>query len=371
MKKVGIVYDPIYAKHDTGNYHPECKDRVIKTIKALEQHQMWGKNHDTQFIDILPRQATIDELKWCHSMDLILEVQSAAQSAKDSNSNEFMDGDTPVSGDSFNASLFAAGGNFCAIDAIFEKKVDRAFVICRPPGHHANRDASRGFCLFNNVMLATEYLFKKKNLKKVAILDFDAHAGNGSEDICWHGVPGVAADQELLFISTHQDPRTLYPGTCFVKDIGEGKQKGKIVNVPFAPNSGDESMQLALNKIINPLLNEFKPEFILMSAGFDGHKNDPITSLKFTQQGFGKIVESLLPISNQYANGRISITLEGGYNLTAISNSITNVVSVLSEGKILEIEDDYDETHSTKEYTENELIPEIKETLGPYWKCLK
>jgi len=265
--------------------------------------------------------------------------------------------------------LYSAGGNFSIIDAVMEGEIKSGFVLCRPPGHHANKGAARGFCLFNNVVLATQYLMREKNIEKVAIIDWDAHAGNGTEDLVYSGVPNVPEDAELLFFSIHQDPRTLYPGTCFPQEIGEGKQKGKIVNITLPPLSGDNCFQLALEQLILPMLHEFKPEYILFSAGFDGHFMDQLTNLGYTSQGYGKIVQKILPVAEEYAKGRMSFTLEGGYNLAAQSNSILNVLSVLSGGKILVEDDEHDDPRCV-EYTENKLIPFLRETLNPYWKSI-
>lgn len=369
MKNVGIVYDPIYSEHDTEMFssHPERKERVLHTIEVLQDHNMWGKDRGENFKEVKSREADLDEIRWGHSDYLISRVKNTSENSGKSYGSSYLDPDTPVSPRSFNAALYAAGGNFSAIDAIFNGEIERAFCLCRPPGHHANREASRGFCLFNNIVLASDYLFNKKGIKKVAIVDFDAHAGNGTEEIIYNGIPGG----DLLMISTHQDPRTLYPGTCFAEDIGEGQQKGKIINIPFAPYSGDQSMKLALDKIILPVLTEFKPEFLLISAGFDGHYKDPITQLGFTRQGFGKILQKLVPISEEFAKNRISVTLEGGYNLDALANSITNVINVMTDGSIIETEDEYDEGNDVLNFTENKLIPKVQSILKPYWKCFQ
>ncbi len=369
MKNVGIVYDDIYAEHKTGLSfgHPERPDRVTHAIMKLTEYEMYGENRKGNFYEISPRLATTKEIEMSHSSGLIEDVQQAVERAGKHQRNILMDGDTPVSGQSYTAALYAAGGNFSAIDAIMEGKIKSCFVLCRPPGHHANVSASRGFCLFNNIVLATQYLMREKGLKRVAIIDWDAHAGNGTEELVYSGVPNVPDDAELLFFSIHQDPRTLYPGTCFPSEIGEGKQKGKIVNITLPPSSGDHCMQLALDQIILPMLQEFKPEYILFSAGFDGHYKDQLTNLGYTSQGYGKIIEKVLPIAEEYAKGRMSLTLEGGYNLGAQSNSIVNVMSILSGGSMV-VEDDEQDDPRCVEYTENKLIPNLKELLEPYWK---
>ncbi|MBN2155556.1 MAG: histone deacetylase [Candidatus Lokiarchaeota archaeon] len=369
MKNVGIVYDHIYAEHKTNLMysHPERADRVIHAISRLREEGMYGENRRSNFFEIQPRLAALEEIHLAHSESLITEIQEKTVRAAKFHQNLTTDPDTVLSGESYTAALYAAGGNFSAIDAIFDGIINSAFILCRPPGHHANVSASRGFCVFNNIILATQYLMREKRIKKVAIIDWDAHAGNGSEDIVYSGVPNVPEEAELLFFSIHQDPRTLYPGTCFPEDIGQGKQKGKIVNITLPPRSGDDCVQLALDHLILPMLREFKPEYILFSAGFDGHHRDHLTNLGYTSQGYGKIIDKVMPVAEEFAQGRMSLTLEGGYNLEAQSNSIVNVVSKLS-GAGLIIEEDQKTNDQCLEYTENKLIPYLKKLLGPYWK---
>ncbi|MBD3352223.1 MAG: hypothetical protein GF364_12110 [Candidatus Lokiarchaeota archaeon] len=367
MKKIGIVYDDIFAEHHTQGWfsHPECKERVLHTIDVLKEHEMYGKDHAENYVPIMPRDATFEELNWCHEQALIEWVKDAVSKSSEKRL-EHMDGDTPVSPQSLNAALQAAGGNFEAIDKIMEGKINRAFVLCRPPGHHANKGRSRGFCLFNNIILATHYLTRKKGIKKVAIFDFDVHAGNGSEDLIWRGIP----EGEVLFISSHQDPRAFYPFECHADEIGDGAQKGKIVNITYAPGSGDQCINLALDEIVSPLFREFKPEFILISAGFDAHHTDPIGGLGFTDQSYGNMINKLSPIADEFASGRMAATLEGGYNIDSIARSISNVISTMSTGKLIEDEDEFQEKSDRVEYTENVLIPKIQGFIAPYWKSI-
>ena len=367
MKNVGIVYQDIYAKHDTGA-HPECADRVIHTIEQLKEYQMYGDNRIAHFKNIVPIKATLEQIRWSHSNTLIKKVNNAVESTKKRNNNVYIDGDTVASPATYDAALYAAGGNFAAIDAIFSGEIDRAFTICRPPGHHSNRDYARGFCIFNNIALSVEYLIRAKKLNRVAIVDFDAHAGNGTEELFYSGLE----QGELLFISIHQHPHTLYPGTCFVDDIGEGKQKGKIVNVTLAPYSGQKSVKLTFDQIITPMLREFKPEFILCSAGFDGHHKDPLTNLGFQDQTYSYIIQELAKISDEFTKGRITCTLEGGYNIKHLGNSITNVINSLADDKTIfkEADEFVAPKGNIVEYTENKLIPQLKAIFSPYWKTI-
>jgi len=369
MKNVGIVYQDIYAKHDTGP-HPECADRVTHTIEQLKENQMYGENRIAHFKNIDPGKASLEQIRWSHSNTLINKVKNAVESTIKRNSHVYIDGDTVASPATYDAALYAAGGNFASIDAIFSGEIDRGFVLCRPPGHHSNRDYARGFCIFNNIALSVEYLIRAKKLNRVAIVDFDAHAGNGTEELFYSGLE----QGELLFFSIHQHPHTLYPGTCFVDEIGEGKQKGKIVNITLAPYSGQKSIKLTFDQIILPMLREFKPEFILCSAGFDAHHNDPLTNLGFMDQTYSYIIQELGKISDEFANGRIQCTLEGGYNIKHLGNSITNVINSLADDKTIFKETDefsIGQKVDILEFTENKLIPQIKAIFAPYWKVFQ
>jgi acetoin utilization deacetylase AcuC-like enzyme len=366
MKKVGVVYHDLYARHETGA-HPERKDRVLHTIAQLQKYEMFGEHAKAHYIGIQPYAATLDQIRWCHTNSLIERVKSTVAQAEQSGHLLHLDGDTVTSPKTLDAALYAAGGNFAMLDAICNRTVDRGFVLCRPPGHHSNKGEARGFCVFNNIALATEYLFQTKKVSKVAIVDFDAHAGNGTEEIFNTGSP----NGDLLMISTHQHPRTLYPGTCFVDDIGEGKQRGKIVNVTFAPGSGHKSVEVAFSRLITPMLEEFKPEFILVSAGYDAHHNDPLTHMGFSSQTFSYMVDEICKIADQYAHGRVACTLEGGYNLEAIGDSITNSVAALAGEKIPCPENAiFEEDADCTEFTENKLLPELKYQLAEYWAFL-
>ncbi|WP_371803696.1 histone deacetylase [Candidatus Lokiarchaeum ossiferum] len=366
MKNVGVAYHEFYEKHDTG-YHPERAERVIHTKNQLEELDLFGDGHKSHFHTIIPRLAELTEIQWCHSPQLIEKIQQLSTRAQKWDELLFTDGiygDTIISGSSFRAARYAIGGNFQAIDDIMSHKIDRSFILCRPPGHHANNTEARGFCFFNNIILAAEYLIHKWGLKKVAIVDFDAHAGNGSEEI----LNNRNADGEILFFSIHQHPATLYPGTCFVDEIGEGKQKGKTVNLTVLPYSGQKCIQNLFNQIINPMMEEFKPEFILVSAGYDSHHADTLTAMGLMDQTYSYIIQELAKMSSKFAKNRIQCTLEGGYNLVAIGNSIANTINSLAEDKVLFVEDDnYDESQKGIEFTMNQLIPELQDHLKPFW----
>ena len=368
MRNVGIVYDQIYREHDTGSGHPERAERVVSAVKRLTSLDMYGEGRRAHFKAVAPRKATPDQILWCHTKKLLDLVERKSAESRRSHSLQYMDGfgETSASAATFEATLKSAGGNFAAIDAIFENKIDRAFVLCRPPGHHTNTSQARGFCGFNSVALASQYLFHEKNLKKVAIVDFDVHAGNGTEEIFNSGV----MDGEVLFFSLHQHPRTLYPATCYPEEIGEGDQLGKNVNLTFYPISGQQSVKHAFSRIISPMLEEFKPEFILISAGYDAHHLDSIANLVYMRQTYSYIFQELCAFADTHANGRVQATLEGGYHLQVLADSIANSIASMAGEKSPFAEENLQEDDPRAwEYCESHLIPQLKETLAPYWKC--
>ncbi len=365
MKNVGITYDPIYMKHNTGN-HPECPERLTETLKRLKENHMYGKERQSHYHEITPYLATPEQVGWLHDGHLIDSIKKETKSLKNTHAITHLDADTIISEDSYEAALKAVGGNFAVIDAIIANEIDRGFVLCRPPGHHSNNRRSSGFCLFNNIALDVEFLIREKGIEKVAIVDFDVHAGNGTESIFEMG-PSTG---ELLMFSLHQHPYTLYPGTCFVDDMGLDEQKGKICNLTLYPGSGVKSVKESFKEILLPMLNEYKPEFILVSAGFDAHFSDPLAGLSYNTQLYHWMMDEVGKIADKYAKSRVCCTLEGGYNLEAISKSITNVISSM-RGEQAIYEEDETGRAEAYEKTQTKLIPKIKDLFSDYWDCFQ
>jgi len=358
---VGLLYDDIYLKHEVG-VHIETPQRLIVAKTFLEEKGIWDSKH---FPIIKPRKATLDQIKYVHSDRLISQIKELSELAAKTNSLKNIDLDTVVSGDTYETSLYSVGGNLTGIDNILERKINCGFALVRPPGHHSNNDECAGFCIFNNIAITAEYLFREKNLKKVAIFDWDCHHGNGTQDIFYHG----SENGHLLFFSSHQDGRTLYPGTGFTNEIGSGNGVGQIINFPMAPYSGDDVIQLLFREIASPIMNEFKPEFILISAGFDTHHTDPATMMGWTIQGPANILKLIKPIAEKYANGKILITLEGGYQTDKQAQSIYNVLKVLNNESDLITENERKSDKKILEYTKEKLIIQIKNNLSEYWNC--
>jgi len=241
---VGIVYDPIYLEHQTGT-DPESPERLITIINFLEEN---GLLDDPNFKIIKPRKASLDQIRYVHRNRLITEIQEICELSERTNHIQYLDADTAASPKTFKASLYSVGGNLQAADEILKGNIKNAFALVRPPGHHSNTHRFAGFCIFNNIAVTTEYLFREKGIKKVAIIDWDCHHGNGTQDIFFNGSRSDSGD--LVIFNSHQDGRTLYPGSGYIGEIGSGKGEGKIVNFPMPPSSADDVIPLYFNQII-------------------------------------------------------------------------------------------------------------------------
>ena len=231
-----------------------------------------------------------------------------------------IDADTSMSPGSFEAALRAAGGAVHAVDEVVGGKAANAFVAVRPPGHHAETARPMGFCLFNNAAIAARYAQKRHGLERTAIVDFDVHHGNGSQEIFW-------SDRTVMYSSTHQMP--LYPGTGAVSERGE---HNTVVNAPLRPGDGGEKFREAMETRILPRLREFKPELIVISAGFDAHRRDPLANLQLVEEDFGWATRKLMEVADASAGGRVVSTLEGGYDLEGLANSVAAHVTALMRG---------------------------------------
>jgi len=225
-----------------------------------------------------------------------------------------------MSPESYEVARYAAGGVITATDAVFDGKVDSAFALVRPPGHHATPEHAMGFCLFNNLAIATRYALKKRNLERIAIIDFDVHHGNGTQDTFYKS-------PDVLYTSTHESP--FYPGTGSVAETGSGTGKGTTVNIPLPAGCGDTEYSLVFEQIIKPAVRRFKPQFIMVSAGYDLHWADPLALMQLTVAGCTRIAGIIKGLADELCDGRLVFTLEGGYNLAALATSISATLKVL------------------------------------------
>jgi acetoin utilization deacetylase AcuC-like enzyme len=310
MPRVGYVYDPLYLEHEYPG-HPERPDRLRAILAHMETSGLLAR-----MTKIAPRDATTVDLALVHDRALITHLASLEPGAR----AIWLDADTYVSARSYAAALRSAGGVLAAVDAVMEGTVDSAFCFVRPPGHHATPSQAMGFCLFNNVAVAAAHLLERTEVERVAIVDFDVHHGNGTQDIFY-------AAGRVLYFSTHQFPH--YPGTGRVEEAGEGAGAGCIINVPLPAGCGDVEAERAYREVCAPAIRRFAPQIILVSAGFDAHFADPLAQLLFSARGYYEIGTLLKELADELCGGWIVYALEGGYDLDAISWSAGACVQAL------------------------------------------
>ena len=306
--KTGLITSDTYKNHNTGNGHPEKIDRVTAIIdnfkKVDNKNLIWKKpNKFDEFF-----------LNKTHSIEYINHVKQSFPKK----GLVFLDGDTIVSPGSKDATKDAVGSIITAIDGVQNKEFKNAFCAVRPPGHHAEKEKAMGFCIYNNVAVGANYLIEKYKYKKIAIIDFDVHHGNGTQDIFYD-------NEKVLYVSTHQYP--YYPGS------GSHKENGKFNNVLNIPLEAGTTSEVYLNAYENVLtkIKQFKPEFLLFSAGFDAHEDDPLAQIRLSTEDFYKITKRTLEYSKSFCNGRVVSILEGGYDLKALQNSTQRHVDALIE----------------------------------------
>jgi acetoin utilization deacetylase AcuC-like enzyme len=296
------------TQHDTGPGHPECPERIPSIINGLKRIQ--SKNLIWKDV------GSFDEkyIKLTHSEKYLEKInQSFPKKGLD-----FLDGDTIVSKGSKKAAYDAVSSIINAIDAVMNKEFNNAFCVVRPPGHHAEKEQAMGFCIFNNVAVGATYLLEKYKLNKVAIIDFDVHHGNGTQDIFYN-------EKKVLYISSHQFP--FYPGTGSEDETGK---YDNILNIPLKAETSSKEFFESYKKVYDKL-NEFKPEFILLSAGFDAHKNDPLANINLESKDYYTLTKEIIKIAKQICENKIVSILEGGYNLAAIQESAKYHVEALLE----------------------------------------
>jgi acetoin utilization deacetylase AcuC-like enzyme len=308
---VALFTHPACLKHDTGPYHPECPERLRAVLQALEHPDFAGLLREAA-----PR-AEPEQLALMHPrgyVDAILAIRP------EPGESTALDGDTLMSSGSAEAALRAAGGAIAGVDAVMEGWAKGAFVAVRPPGHHAEPSRPMGFCLFNNVAVAAAHARKRWGLARVAVVDFDVHHGNGTQAM-------FAADPSLFYASSHQHP--CYPGTGMATDRGVANN---IVNTPLPPGTTGPAFRAAWGDTIIPALDRFAPELLIVSAGFDAHKADPLAQLRLENADFAWVTDALLGVAHRHTGGRIVSVLEGGYDLQALAGAAATHVRGLMAG---------------------------------------
>ena len=311
MGNTGLVYDPRYLDHDMGAGHPESPARLRAIMQQLER-----SGTAARLTRIEPREAEDEWITQIHKPSYLAMLKAHAPT----NGRVSLDPDTAMSHGSLAAAYLAAGGALAAVDAIVSRQVEHVFCAVRPPGHHAEAGRAMGFCLFNNVAIAARYAQKKHGLKRVLIVDWDVHHGNGTQH-------SFEDDSSVLFFSTHQYPH--YPGTGGESERGRGTGEGSTINVPMEAGEGNDEYRAVFRKSLVPAADAFKPEFVIISAGFDAHKDDPLASMRLTEEGYADLTGIVADIAKRHAGGRMLSSLEGGYHLTALAASVDRHIQAL------------------------------------------
>lgn len=338
--ETGIVYSEKFLEHDLGPGHPERPERLESIVESLEENSLLEK---TQMVE--PRRAGVEDIELAHEPSYVKKIKKLSKSGK------MLDLDTPINRNTFDLALLAAGGTIRLGRKITEGKLDNGFALVRPPGHHASRRRGGGFCYFNNLAIAASKLLEEDKVERVLIFDFDAHHGNGTQDIFY-------SKSDALYLSFHQSGRTLYPGTGFPEEVGDGNGEGYTVNVPLPPGSSDGNYVAALREFLVPLSEQFDPDLIMVSAGLDPHKQDPLTQLQLSTKGFRWIAGTAIEQAEKLCNDKITFVLEGGYATDAAAKSALKVAESLVAGGMPNL----------PEGEAVSIFEEVRSSLNPYWE---
>lgn len=306
--RTGFVYDEIFLQHDTGA-HPENARRLTATLALLEESSLAEKLHR-----IPARAATPDELALAHDPAYVAAVRQAAH-----NGGGWVDPDTVITPRSYDVAAHVVGSTVDALAAVVRGDVASAFCLVRPPGHHAGPRTAMGFCLFNHVAIAAQYARQALGIERVAIVDYDVHHGNGTQDALY--------EEPVLYISTHEWP--FYPGTGAIDETGTGAGAGFTINIPMPHGSGDAEHLRAYDEVVLPALRRFRPQVILVSAGYDAHFADPLAGQQLSVDGYGRLVSALLGVAAESCGGRILFALEGGYDLVALPWCVRRTIELM------------------------------------------
>ncbi len=304
MARLAYLYHPYFEKHNPGHGHPECPERLAAINGYLGRKGFWPRITKLQ-----PESIDLEVLKLNHApeyIDFILQQQGKEGIVLDN-------GDTILSSHSVEAALLAAGAATLAVDAVYKNDFDKVFAAVRPPGHHAEYDRAMGFCIFNNIALAARYALQQGYARKILIVDWDVHHGNGTQHAFYE-------DDSVFYFSMHQYP--LFPMTGLKSETGRGKGLGFTKNIPLSYGQGDEEYVRILEEALDEIPRMFIPDLVLISAGFDAHREDPLGGMQVTTAGFYKVTELVSQFANRYAKGKIISFLEGGYHLAALAESV-------------------------------------------------
>jgi len=347
-----VIFSPIYYQHNPGRLHPESARRLRVAVRELKKSRLEGVKN-WRFVE--PEKASLADVGLVHGMDYIESIESLCSLGGEQLDVE---GDTIASSESFEVALHAVGGALKAVNLVMNEKTRNAFALVRPPGHHAGKYHACGFCIFNNVAIATKHLLRNHRLKRILILDIDAHHGNGTQKIFYR-------TDKVLYISLHEDPR-VFPRNGFISEVGEGHGLGFNVNIPLPYETTDEIYMKAMNEVVKPIIRQYKPEFALVSAGFDGHYTDPVGNLSLSTRCYQEVYNTIVDLASGLCKGKLVSVLEGGYSLNFIGKLV--VVAIASMCGASQIVEDSPPTTRKRVREEGEdAIREVKRVQKLSW----
>jgi acetoin utilization deacetylase AcuC-like enzyme len=351
MTKTAVIFSPKYYQHNTGQGHPESAKRLHAIIKELKIGRL-SKSKRWQFV--APEKAHIQDVELVHDIEYIKFIETFCMCGGGLLDLE----DTVASPQSYEVALYAVGGALKAVNLVMERKFENAFALVRPPGHHAEKVRAFGFCIFNNIAIAAKHLIRKYSLERIAILDIDAHHGNGTQEIFYR-------TNKVLYISLHQDPR-IFPGAGFIDEIGEGKGLGYNVNIPLPFQTSDYVYLKAINKIVAPIIQQYKPQFLLVSAGLDGHYTDPVASLSLSMFAYQKIYETIVDLASEVCRGKLVSILEGGYSRQFIGKIATLTIAQMC-GTTYPVDDKIPSIKESNLRKGEKIVEKMKEIHSAFW----
>ena len=351
--EVALIYSEDYLKHSTGPAHVESPSRLRIILEGLRGYGLL--NGLLRLVE--PRPATPSEVRMVHESEYVEEVRRFCEAG-----GGYYDGDTYLSRESYNVALLAAGGSLKACELLLSGSYRRAFALVRPPGHHAGVAGTAlgaptlGFCVFNNVALAAEYAINR-GVSRVMIFDIDLHHGNGTQEI-------FNSTAQVLYVSLHQ--RGIYPGTGFEYEVGLGEGEGYTVNVPLPSRSGDEVYLEALEKVVRPVAEQFKPEMVMLSVGCDPHHSDPLGGMLLSAEGFYKLTSFAVEVAERFGGGRVLGCLEGGYAADGLAKGMAACLQALA-GQPLTVEDKKPSSPDRTWEAARQAVETVRRALAKYW----
>ncbi len=352
MNKTAIFRDALFAAHDPGFDHNDSPERITSLYSILD-----ALSSQYAFIEPGFSMASRETLLLNHSASYIDQVAATAEKMFC-----VLEADTFTSKKSYEAACLAVGALTTGVDLLLQNEIDNGFALVRPPGHHAEKEGAMGYCIFNNIALAAHHAIERRGVEKVLIVDWDVHHGNGTQNSFYD-------TDKVLFISIHQSP--LYPGSGGLHETGRGKGEGYTINIPLPGGQGDEELANIFNSLIKPVASQYQPELILVSAGFDGHYADGISSMRLGFQGFAYMTRVLVQLAKEFCGGRILVALEGGYNLTGLKEGVFAVLSELAgislDTPFTTFLDEKTASRLKNEQSPHPAIERVRDVAKKYW----